>query len=112
MSNARKHDHETSATLRGNDLHIGTVITVAMVGIVLIFASIVAITSWFYSEAEVERQTKSLAQSNPWLQDLQIQQEKKITIYRWVNQARGVAAIPITRAMELEIQERKKEESR
>lgn len=79
---------------------VSTVVTILVV--LLVFAGL----AWF-----VTFQRPSIASSEPQrreqrlknLDDLNTENQKTLTSYRWVDKAKGIVGIPINRAMELEI---------
>jgi hypothetical protein len=79
---------------------VSTVVTILVV--VLLFAGL----AWF-----VAYQRESMAASEPDrselrlknLNDLNTENQKTLTSYRWIDKAKGVVGIPIDRAIELEI---------
>lgn len=74
---------------------------------ILILSVIVATHAWFSHQVELERENKSLGQVNRALVDQRGQQLLKINRFAWVDQEKGIAAIPIDRAMELVVLENK-----
>ncbi len=88
----------------GSDMNLPLILTIGVVGTILVFVVIVGIEAWFYAQQQQERLTKSLAVRNPALVDGQVQQLRNLEGYRWVDQATGVAAIPIDRAMALTVE--------
>jgi hypothetical protein len=79
---------------------VSTVVTILVV--LLLFAGLV----WF-----VTYQRESIAVSEPGrselrlknLSDLNTENQKTLTSYRWIDKGKGIVGIPIERAMELEI---------
>jgi hypothetical protein len=79
---------------------VSTVVTILVV--LLLFAGLV----WF-----VTYQRESIAASEPGrselrlknLSDLNTENQKTLTSYRWIDKGKGIVGIPIDRAMELEI---------
>lgn len=79
---------------------VSTVVTILV--LLLLFAGLV----WF-----VTYQRESIAASEPGrrelrlknLNDLNTENQKALTSYRWIDKGKGVVGIPIDRAMELEI---------
>ena len=89
----------------------GTIIT-AIVGAVLIFALIVALQAMFYIVEENERYNKVYTQAPEDLTRLRAEQQERINSYRWIDQANGIASIPVERAMELMLAETYARETR
>jgi hypothetical protein len=79
---------------------VSTVVTVLVV--LLLFAGLV----WFLTH-----QRESIAASEPGrselrlknLNDLNTENQKTLTSYRWIDKGKGIVGIPIDRAMELEV---------
>jgi hypothetical protein len=79
---------------------VSTVVTILV--LLLLFAGLV----WF-----VTYQRESIAASEPGrralrlknLNDLNTENQKALTSYRWIDKGKGVVGIPIDRAMELEV---------
>lgn len=98
------HLAESDDRTFGSDMNLPLILTVGVVGAILVFVVIVGIEAWFYAQQQQERLTKSLAVRNPALADDRAQQLRNLEGYRWVDQATGVAAIPIDRAMTLTVE--------
>jgi hypothetical protein len=79
---------------------VSTVVTILV--LLLVFAGLV----WF-----VTYQRESIAASEPGrrelrlknLNDLNTENQKVLTSYRWIDKGKGIVGIPIDRAMELEV---------
>ncbi len=79
---------------------VSTVVTILVV--LLLFAGLV----WF-----VVHQRESIAAAEPGrrelrlknLNDLNTENQKTLTSYRWIDKGKGIVGIPIDRAMELEV---------
>lgn len=79
--------------------------TVSLVGVILallVVISIFGVEAAYYVLAAREHEVKVENTVNPDLAAYRDEQAKKLGEYRWVDRAKGVAAIPIERAMELE----------
>ena len=72
-----------------------------IVGAVLVLAVILLAQVLFYNVQRIEDDAKRYAGKPQALADLQARQLAEINAYRYVDQAQGVVAIPIDRAMEL-----------
>jgi hypothetical protein len=72
-----------------------------IVGGILLLAVVLLAEVLFYNVQRIEDETKLYAGKPPELADLQARQLAQINAYRYVDQAKGVVAIPIDRAMEL-----------
>jgi hypothetical protein len=87
-------DPKTSATLAA-----------ALVGAILIFVIIVALQAFFYRSEEAERAAKVYAVVPEELAKLKAGQQEQLNTYRWIDQGRGIVALPIDRAMELTVRD-------
>jgi hypothetical protein len=79
-------------------------ITIGAVSGVLLLVLIIGVQAWFLGE--VERETRMKYEDDPKalpqpVTNLKIEQQTKINQYRWVDQPKGVVAIPIDEAMKL-----------
>ena len=102
------HDSSAPTAPTGMDVPVGLIATIGIAGTFAVIAIILATEAWYYHETNVELETKSLGVANVAIQDLRASQLAKISTYRWVDQSKGIAAIPIERAMELTIQDHRK----
>jgi hypothetical protein len=84
-----------------DELNTPTVVTVGIVAAILLFAAIVFLQAYFARAERAEYQRKVVSQRSEELATVQAAQEAQLHGYRWVDRARGVAAIPIDRAMAL-----------
>jgi hypothetical protein len=78
---------------------------VLAIGALLILVIVIALQAFYYNSDEEERAGKITAQVPEELARLRNQELEQLNGYRWVDQARGVASIPIDRAMELVVRE-------
>jgi hypothetical protein len=92
---------QTDEKSLGRDMNMPLILTIGIVGAILVFVVVVAIEAWFYAQQSQERQAKSLAVQNQTLVDNRVQQLRALEGYRWVDQGKGVVAIPIDRAIAL-----------
>jgi hypothetical protein len=76
-------------------------VVAGLVGSILVLAVILLAQVLFYNVQRIEDDTKRYAGKPRELADLQARQLAQINVYRYVDQANGVVAIPIDRAMEL-----------
>src|SRR5437868_1028460 len=89
-----------SDTNQSSRFSVSTVVTV--LAVLLLFAGVV----WFLGY-----QRQSIAASEPGrrevrlknLNDLNTENQKVLTSYRWIDKGKGVVGIPIERAMDLEV---------
>lgn len=74
---------------------------VGIVGGILLLAIVLLAEVLFYNVQRIEDETKAYSGKPQELADLQARQLAQINEYRYVDQAQGVVAIPIDRALEL-----------
>ena len=84
-----------------DELNTPAIVTVGIVAAILLFAAIVFLQAYFARAERDEYQRKVVSQRSEELATLQAAQEAQLSGYRWVDRARGIAAIPIDRAMAL-----------
>jgi hypothetical protein len=84
-----------------DELNTPAVVTVGIVAAILFFAAIVFLQAYFARAERGEYQRKVVSQRSEELATVQAAQEAQLHGYRWVDRARGIAAIPIDRAMAL-----------
>lgn len=80
-------------------MNIPVIITVSLVTAVLVLLSVVGVQAFFRFEQEKEARVKIIEAPNDDLDQLNNQQLAEIQQYRWVDREKGLAAIPIDRAM-------------
>jgi hypothetical protein len=76
---------------------------VGIVGAVSVFLVVILLQIVFYRMQENETARKVLSAGPQELAQLEAQQGAELTGYAWVDEANGVARIPIERAMELTV---------
>ena len=81
-----------------------TTIAALILGFVVV-ASSLWIEALYRKTADAERVRKVISQEPAELRTLQAGQLDQLRDYRWVDQAHGVVAVPIERAMELVIED-------
>lgn len=67
----------------------------------MFFASIILLQVMFYRIEAQQRYEKDISQPPAELTALVQRQQARLAEYRWVDEKKGIAAIPIDRAMEL-----------
>jgi len=78
--------------------------TVALVGLIvaiLTFALVILVMVVYYQASARERYEKQIRQAPEELATVTATQQARLAEYRWVDQPKGVVAIPIDRAMDL-----------
>lgn len=104
MSDETTHTGDGSA---GDDPDAASTVFIGIVSTVLLVATVVALQGLFEHVTHAEFERKVVAAPPVELRDLQAAQLLVLNGYRWVDAKAGVAGIPIERAMELLVQERK-----
>jgi hypothetical protein len=95
-------------TVEKEYVDIPTLVAVGSVSTVLLIVVIFALQAWFYYEFQSEQQLKDSANPNWALREIQLKEREKINSYRWVNQQKQIATIPIDRAIALTAESMKK----
>ena len=90
---------------RDDDPMAPMILVIAVLGAILVFVTVIALEAYFYKTEGEETASKSYSQVPEDLARLRAAQEEELGAYRWVDSARGVAAIPIDRAMELVVRD-------
>ncbi len=81
--------------------------TIALAAILMVVLGAIALGQWalFAMQDEVDR--KVLTRPNPELLRLRDREELHLTTYQWVDQKAGIVRIPIDRAIELTLRDRR-----
>ena len=87
--------------MRYDDPNVPVGAVVGIVSVILIFVSIVLLQAFFFFMQEEEMERKVYRQTNEELRSLQAKHMETLNSFGWVDQANGVAHIPIANAMEL-----------
>lgn len=82
-----------------------TIVVIGFIGAILTFAIIVALQALYYHANEREVAAKSAGYVPAQLTQQRSAQQADLATYGWVDQANGVARIPIDRAMDLTVGE-------
>ncbi len=91
--------------MRYDDPDVTASAVVGIIGVVVLFVSIVLLQALFFHMQEGEMERKVYSQSNEELRSLDAQQIETLNSYGWIDQSGGVAHIPIANAMELVVAE-------
>ena len=83
------------------ELNTPAVVMIGIVAPILFFTAIVFLQAYFARAERGEYQRTVVSQRSEELATVQAAQEAQLHGYRWVDRARGIAAIPIDRAMVL-----------
>lgn len=86
------------------DVNSPLILTIGAISGFLVIVVAIGIQAWYLSEEQTEIELKSAAAVNYQLVDLNTRQQTNINTYRWIDQSRQTAAIPIDQAMNLLIQ--------
>jgi len=90
-----------SGQAQADDINVGLVAIIGVFSAALLFVLIVLIQAWFYNWNESERVDKASASVE--LQQALASQQDKMNRYRLLDPSGKVRAIPIERAMEVEL---------
>jgi hypothetical protein len=85
----------------GNEPDTGLTAIIGVVFAILLFVVVVFLQAYFYRQSAQEHERKVVAVAPEELSQLRTQQEEVLHDYRWVDENKGVVAIPIERAMTL-----------
>jgi len=78
---------------------------IGAIGVFVVFLIIVGLQALFYHVQKEQTREKTYGFAFDQLRTAQSGQLQQLHTYRWVDQTRGVVAIPIDRAMELTVAE-------
>ena len=88
-----------------NDVNTPAIALVGFISALLLFAMIILLEVMFYRIEARDRYEKDFSQPPAELTSLVQQQQARLAEYRWIDEKKGVVAIPIDRAMELVVAE-------
>jgi len=88
-----------------DDVRTSTVALVGFLGAIILVGIVFLLQVVYYRAAAAQYREKELDQPVVELVRVTADQQAALTQYRWVDQAKGVVAIPIERAMELVVRE-------
>lgn len=89
----------------GDDPNSTLTVLVGVIGALVLFAVIALLQAFLYRSEKGESARKNAVQSPDELALLRAEQQEILASYRWVDQPKGVVAIPIERAMELVVRD-------
>jgi len=92
-------------TAAKENLDTGAIITIGVLLVVLTFVLILLVQGWFYKAQTDEYVRKVIEPRAEELATAVAQQQDQLNSYRVVDETAGKVAVPITRAMELVVQE-------
>ena len=87
------------------DTNAPMILTVSLVGAILLLVIVLALEAVFRQVEETEWDRKVVDVRWAELRETQVRQREALRGYRWVDQGKGVVAIPIERAMELTVRD-------
>ena len=99
-----EHDGGGSAD---DDPDAGSTLYIGIVGAIILIVVTVALQGLFEQTSQAEFARKVLSAAPQELRDLEAAQLEILNGYRWVDSKSGVTGIPIERAMDLVVAERK-----
>jgi hypothetical protein len=96
-----------SPSVEPDEVNVGLLAVVGTFAAVVVVLIVVLLQAWFYNWRGSMADAKTLPMNSPEtpLGRALVEQQEKINSYHWVNREAHVRAIPIQRAMELEVQE-------
>jgi hypothetical protein len=83
-------------------------VAIGIAGAILLVVIVVALQGLFGQTSRAEFRRKVEAEKPVELESLRAAQLEQIGTYRWIDAKQGVAAIPIDRAMELLVEQRRR----
>jgi ATP/ADP translocase len=83
-----------------NDLNTPVIALVGFISAIVFFASVIFLEVIFYQFQSQQRFADAASQPPLELTNLVQKQQARLAEYRWVDQKKGIVAIPIDRAME------------
>jgi hypothetical protein len=88
-----------------DDLNTPVVAVVGLIGAIGVFAVILLLMIVFRRVESRQRAEKEFSRADAEVRQLVANQEGRLADYGWVDKKKGIARIPITRAMELVVAE-------
>ena len=88
-----------------DDLNTPAIALVGLIGAIVVFAIVVLLMVVFYRVEADQQFAKDVSQPYGQASRLAADQQGRLASYGWVDQKRGIAYIPVTRAMELVVSE-------
>jgi hypothetical protein len=87
-----------------SEIDVPLIVTVGVISFILVVVLIVGTEAWYDSEAQAEFNFEADAYPNTELLSLKAGQLANINSYRWVDQKKGIVAIPIEDAIKIMVQ--------
>ena len=88
-----------------DDLNTPVIAVAGAILVIFIFALVVAVQALFFKVREDQNKDKYVTRAPMELNALITGQQELLNSYRWIDKSRGVAGIPIERAMRLVVDE-------
>jgi len=88
-----------------DDLNTPVIAVIGFIGAILVVAIIMGLMVLYHYADRRETYAKDISQPPIELGNVTAEQQANLTRYRWVDQEKQIVAIPISRAMELVVQE-------
>lgn len=101
-------DREVGGGAFEDDPDSSATVTIGIAGAILLVVVVVALQGLFGQASRAEFRRKVEAEKPVELESLRATQLEQIGTYRWVDPKQGVVAIPIDRAMELLVEQRRR----
>jgi len=96
---------EQNKTIEREDVNLPAVIAFGIVTVCLVYLSVVGLMALYYKVQDEEYKRKTYSEKPLALINLNAEQEKLLTEYRWVDKHKGIAAIPIEEAIKLTVED-------
>ncbi len=93
------------ATTSSDGIRIGPIVTIGAVGVIVTLVIVLALQALVLREEQAEYRRKVVDQPYRELTRLEVEQSEVLDAYRWVDEKKGVVAIPVEHAMEIVVRE-------
>lgn len=95
-----------TAPAGGAEPDIPSVILIGVILALVVVISIFGVEAAYYYLAARENEVKVVGTTNPELARYRDEQDSRLNTWRWVDKEKGLVAMPIERAMALEVEEK------
>jgi hypothetical protein len=92
---------EPGANVQGDDINIPLVVASVAVSAILLFVTVVFLQAWYF--ASMAEETDAKMEPYAPLMQARAEQQDQLNNPHWVKDAKGVATIPIDKAIELTV---------
>jgi hypothetical protein len=99
-------------TAAKRDLDLPLLVTIAVLVVILLGVGVVFLQAWYHHQAAAEITRKVIEPPVTELADHLAPQADALAHYRWLDREQGEVRLPVTRAMELVVQESAQEAAR